>query len=280
MKPSRLIPIATIGSLCALTMVGIAPKVLSATAVDTELALIVDYSSPDFASVKAAHAALFSSGNFYANYVANGPTTQSIAVSFWVYADGVDKAVDWTLIKDEASAQAFGAAISGASPVLATTFTDLGTAIKEASISTLSLNIYDGVYKIFDLASNGKDDDQNGNTTLSESSTALSDGIDAINSISTTQVPTSVLPGIVALANNNGNPPGGVQGFSLTNLTFTPSVTNSSYFTALGTKFSKELFPPVTPPPPTKTPEPSALLSLLGLSFIPLVYKRSKKSID
>ncbi len=278
MKPTRLIPIAAIGSLCGLTMVGVAPKVLSATIpVDTELALIVDYSSPDFANVKAAHAALFDSA-FYGKYVANGPTTKSIAVSFWVYANGVSKAVDWTKIDSPASGAAFGALISAVNPGLATNRTDLGTAIVEATDSTLNLNDYNGDYKIFDLATNGFELDQNSFTAIDTSKDALDAGISAINSISTTQVPGSKLNDIANISNNNGNPPGNVQGFNLSGLTFTPTVQTSSYFTALGTKFSKELFPPVTPPP-TKTPEPSALLSLLGLSFIPLFNKRSKKSM-
>jgi hypothetical protein len=157
----------------------------------------------------------------------------------------------------------------------------MGQAIQQASDpmfdGSINANQYEGVYKIFDLASNGEEFRSSVllPRALPAAMTALdlpgSEKISAINSISTTQVEFSVLPAIIALPKNNNNP-GGNRGFMLTDLVFEPTTAPNYYDSALSTKFCRELGCSVT------TPEPSALWALFGLSLVPLV-KRVKKSI-
>ena len=202
------------------------------TTVDIELALLVDFTIADHTSVITNHVNLFTSSTFFTDYVSPLPN-QKIAVSFWEFADGVQLGVGWSLIANQTDATNFGNAIAAYSAVLGTSFTDLGTAIIDATAS-INSNTYDGTHKIIDIASNGYELDFNGNDALVEAGNALTAGIDAINAIATTQVPGTQLPNIAALSGNTN--PGSVQGFVKDGLTFSPN----TYRAALEDKFAKE----------------------------------------
>lgn len=285
MKPTTLIPIATMGAICGLAFFGVAPETLAAnTHVDVELAILLQASGSSAASndlfdnIKDAHVELFQSRDFFNTFVKPLPN-QKIAVSFWIYADGTAQPVNWTLIDSQAAAENFGTLINDQVfknlPLLRT---DLGLAIQNATAS-INTNDYDGDYRILNLASNGAQAPSDGSPDAEEAALkALNPSdpffkISAINSISTTQVPTSVLPAIQGLSGNDDNPVN-EPGFSLTDLSFEPNAPNP-YGVALRDKIFRE----TRGTRPVTTPEPSALWALFGLSLVPLVSKKTKNQL-
>lgn len=284
MKSTHLIPLATLGAICGLSFLGIAPKVL-ANPVDVELAFLLDASGSSFESdilfenIRDAHSALFQSNSFFSTYVDPLPL-KKIAVSFWIYADGVANPVNWALIDSPIAAFNFGTAIGTVTKTLPLNRINLGQAIENATVS-VNTNAFDGDYRILNLMSNGEEARTIGTpSALDAAIAALSPQggqISAINSISTEQVPTSVLPSIIGLPTNNDNPIN-QPGFSLTDLSFDPDPMNPSAPSSYALALSQKVYRETVGTRAVATPEPSAIFALLGLSLIPLA-QRLKKSL-
>jgi hypothetical protein len=144
---------AIVGALTVL-----APAV-HAVPVDVELILAADVSGSiddiDFALQRAGFEAAFRSPSVIAA-IENG-AIGSIAVTLWDFATEVSVAVDWTLISDAASANAFADTVAAA-PRFSSGFSDGQSNLINKSAIAVNANDFEGTRRVLDIASEGVQD--------------------------------------------------------------------------------------------------------------------------
>jgi hypothetical protein len=148
--------VARLGTLllCAIMAGGFASKA-NAAPVDLELIMAFDTSGSvdgvDFAARRAATADAFRDAGIIAAIQAG--TIGSIAVTLWDFGNDIGVAVDWTLISDAASANAFADAIDAAGRL------DGGgdgqaNMLRKAAIA-IGANAFEGTRSVVDIVSEG-----------------------------------------------------------------------------------------------------------------------------
>jgi hypothetical protein len=149
-------------------------------AVDLELILAQDVSGSidavDFALSRAGIAAAFQSAGVIAAIEAGA--IGQIAVTLWDFANSQTVAVDWFLIHDAASANAFAAAVAAAPRGAGGGINDGQSALIDAALAALLANDYDGTRKVLDIASEGAQD-VDGCTSFTLSCAAVQNARDA-----------------------------------------------------------------------------------------------------
>ncbi|MFA5904587.1 MAG: DUF1194 domain-containing protein [Desulfobacula sp.] len=169
--------------LLALLILLVLPLSSYATPVDLELALLVDVSgsvsATEYTLQKQGYIGAFQSAAIQ-NAIAAG-TIGSIAVTYieWSGASEQAQLVNWTLINDAATANAFAAAINGTTRD-SSGLTAPGSAINFA-VPFFTNNGFEGTREVIDVSGDGAQND--GANTVAARDAALLAGIDAINGI-------------------------------------------------------------------------------------------------
>jgi hypothetical protein len=134
--------------------------VVRATPVDLELILATDVSGSidgvDFVLQRAGYEAAFRSPSVI-SAIKSG-AIGSIAVTLWDFANNINVAVDWTLISDSVTSNAFADAIA-ATPRGSVGLNDgQSNLINQALIDLNSNNGYEGTRRVLDISSEGAQD--------------------------------------------------------------------------------------------------------------------------
>jgi Protein of unknown function (DUF1194)/PEP-CTERM motif len=147
------------GALVAAGMLFIGAENAHAIPVDLELVLAADVSgsvdAADFALQRAGFEAAFRSLDLIA--AIESGAIGSIAVTLWDFANDVGVAVDWTLITDAASSNAFADAIAAA-PRVDVGINDGQSNLINQALSSLNTNDFEGTRSVLDIASEGAQD--------------------------------------------------------------------------------------------------------------------------
>lgn len=130
-----------------------------AVPVGLELYLAADVSGSidptDFTLQRQGFAAAFQS-TAVKNAIAS--TTNGVAVKLVDFANGISTAVDWTLIKTSADADAFAAAILAAPRGSGGGVNDNQSGLINAALADMNSNGYEGTRSVLDIASEGAQD--------------------------------------------------------------------------------------------------------------------------
>lgn len=265
------------GISAALATLAFSTSASAQQAVDLELGLILDgsgsVSSRDFGLQVDAYQNIFTDPNFYDDFInplMNDNGLGQIAVSTWQFSSGVTQEIDWTLIEDQSSAEAFGNAFSNITQISG--LTNTGGAINDATSSLLN-NDFVGDRLVIDISTDGVP--TVGPDPEQASIDSIAAGVDAINAIGVGLSSS----GIDILQNQVVR---GDDAFFLAADTF------ADFETGLETKLQREITnsgggdpTPPTPPTPTPdtatTPEPASILGFLTLGAIGTL-KRKKSS--
>jgi hypothetical protein len=191
MRMKSIFGMASVGALLLLT------GAASAQHVNLELSLLVDVSgsvsTTEFNIQRQGYANAFSNPNFFASNIGAG---NSIAVNFieWSGNGQQSQVVGWTIINDQASANAFAAAIMAGARAFSGQ-TAVGQAITFGANSILNNSITSDK-QIIDVSGDGSDNVNNpGNPafTINARNAALAAGIDQINGLAITGSETGLL---------------------------------------------------------------------------------------
>lgn len=157
---------------------GMASKAEAGTAVGLELVLLIDVSgsvdASEYALQKGGYVQAFQSAAVQ-NAIANSQLG-SIAVTYveWSSATQQAQLVNWTLVNDAASANAFAAAIAGTSRAYSG-LTAVGSAINYGAGLLGADNGFDGLRKVMDVSGDGTAND--GANTAAARDAAVAAGI-------------------------------------------------------------------------------------------------------
>ena len=262
------------GISAGLTTLAFSTSVSAQQAVDLELGLILDgsgsVSSSDFDLQIGAYQNIFTDPNFYDDFISplmNDSGLGKIAVSTWQFSSGVTQEIDWTLIEDQSSAEAFGNAFSNITQIDG--LTNTGGAINDATSSILSNNFV-GDRLVLDISTDGVP--TVGPDPEQASIDSIAAGVDAINAIG-----VGLSSGGINVLQNQvvrGN-----DAFFLAADTF------ADFETGLETKLQREITnsgggdptPPTPNPDTATTPEPASILGFFALGAVGTL-KRKKSS--
>lgn len=257
----NLATVAAIG-----TTVGFVNTANAQTAVDVELALLLDSSGSisfnNFQNQLTAYQNVFTDPNFYndliAPFIDEGGEGQ-IAVSAYQFGSSVSQFIDWTLIDSQTAATDFGNAFMGITKGGGST--NMTSGINTAA-SGLVNNEFVANRLIIDISTDGAPN--NRSSAEQASIDAISNGIDAINAIGVGfGVDGDYLQNSIVRGTNS---------FYIEVDDFDVSFQN-----ALERKIEREISGGGPSPGPTTTPEPATMAGLLGFSFVGLVSRRRNK---
>ncbi len=143
----------------SVTLLGGAAAQADPIGVDLELILAADVSgsvdAADFALQREGFAAAFRSAGVI-SAIESG-AIGSIAVTLWDFADSVAVAVDWTLVSDAASSNAFADAVEAAARGVGGVRDGQSNLINQA-LAALNTNNFSGTRGVLDIASEGAQD--------------------------------------------------------------------------------------------------------------------------
>nr|WP_281169543.1 DUF1194 domain-containing protein [Elioraea tepidiphila] len=157
---------------------GMASKAEAGTAVGLELVLLIDVSgsvdSSEYALQKGGYVQAFQSAAVQNAIM--GSQLGSIAVTYVEWSGAAQQAqlVNWTLVNDAASANAFAAAIAGTSRAYSG-LTAVGSAINYGAGLLGADNGFDGLRKVMDVSGDGERND--GADTATARNAAVAAGI-------------------------------------------------------------------------------------------------------
>jgi uncharacterized protein (TIGR03382 family) len=223
----------------------------AANAVELELALLVDVSgsvdSTEYALQKGGYVAAFQDAAIHAAIAA---TPGGIAVSYIEWSGGGEQAklVNWTILTDAASSNAFAAAIAATSRAFSG-LTAPGSAIAFGA-AEIAGNGIDADRAVIDVSGDGVEND--GINTATARNAALAGGVDTINGIA--------IGNGSLLAWYAANIVGGTNAFALGADSF------DDFEAAIEDKLFREI---------TETPTPASL-ALFGLGLVALGFARRR----
>ena len=178
---NRIVGLASVGALSLLA------GAASAQHVNLELSLLVDVSgsvdTTEFNIQRQGYANAFSNPNFFSTNIGAG---NSIAVNFVEWSGNGQQAqvVGWTVINDQASANAFAAAILAGARAFSGQ-TAVGQAITFGANSIMNNSITSDK-QVIDVSGDGSDNVNGAAFTANARNAALAAGIDQINGLAMT----------------------------------------------------------------------------------------------
>jgi len=176
--------------LITICLVLVVASSASAEVTDLELMLLCDVSgsmdASDFALVKDSYEAAFRDTDII-NRIQTAGTNGSIAATLVYWSVGQAVAVDWTLITDSTSSNAFADAIAAASRPSIGSMTDMSGAMNYGDALFFG-NGYEGSRLVIDISADGYDNyaGNSSDETINVANardTALGLGIDTINAL-------------------------------------------------------------------------------------------------
>jgi hypothetical protein len=226
-----------------------------AVPVDVELQLLVDVSgsvdSSEFALQRTGYENAFRSSAVID--AITGGAIGSIAVQLIYYSSSAVVGVDWTLISDAASSNAFADAVDAAARPFSG-FTDIFDSINFGT-PLFASNIYEGTRLVMDVSGDGSSD---ASATRAARDAALAAGVDTINGL---PIGGSFLQQFYV-----DNVIGGSNAFSILSSDF------AEFETAIARKLEREISTPSAIPLPA-----GGVLLITGLAGLAALRRRARK---